>query len=70
MTLPPLQLSWPAALSTLMFGFATTNLATGQAVTFRFQPSFAALGGSPLTGASVSVLGGFLPVRQQEASQG
>jgi putative ABC transport system permease protein len=49
------------ALLTPFFDFATTNMATGQAVTFRFQPTLAALGGSTLVGALLGLMGGFFP---------
>jgi len=44
--------------------FSTNNFATGQELTFHFQPDAAILMGSVLAGTLVGVLGGFVPVVQ------
>src|SRR5690606_10058108 len=49
-----------AALTPLI-DFSTTNMATGQELTFRFLPSLGVLFGSAALGTVVGALGGFFP---------
>jgi len=46
---------------TVFTDFSTNNFATGQELTFCFEPSFLILAGSVLAGTLVGVIGGFIP---------
>jgi putative ABC transport system permease protein len=49
------------ALLTSFFHFTTTNVATGQELSFGFVPDFGILAAALLTGALVGIAGGFFP---------